>query len=98
MDIGSAMVLVERPLHSNFWGFSMNPCEQAFSMYLTPPLFALRWCQSQAWIKEEGDANGPFYHAVSLNFNCFNVPSFFSRELFSCALTVLFVLMTSLPN
>ena len=28
---------------------------------LTPPLPALWQCQSQAWIKEEGDANGRCY-------------------------------------
>ena len=35
---------------------------------LTLPLFALWHCQSQAWIKEEGDANYPHYHTVLLNW------------------------------
>jgi len=34
---------------------------------LTPPLFALSQCQSQVWIKEEGDANHHCFDIVSLN-------------------------------
>ena len=36
---------------------------------LTPPLLALRQCQSQAGIKEEGDTNHLSYKTVSLNSN-----------------------------
>jgi len=31
---------------------------------LTPQLFALWQCQFQAWVKEEGGANGLCYHSV----------------------------------
>ena len=36
---------------------------------LIPPLFALWQSLSQAWMKEEGDANGISYHTVLLNSN-----------------------------
>src|SRR5688572_1478146 len=34
---------------------------------LTPPLIVLVQCQSQAWMKEEGDANDLCYYTVRLN-------------------------------
>jgi len=39
-----------------------NNCSASYR--IDPPLFALRQCQSQAWMKEEGDANGLCYHTV----------------------------------
>jgi len=46
----------------------------------TPPLFALWQCQSQGWIKKEGEANHFCYDAVSLNGNS---PPCINRSLFN---------------
>src|SRR6218665_30191 len=44
------------------------------------PLFALGQCQSQAWIKKEGDANGLCYHTVSLICNCLTTGELVKRQ------------------
>jgi len=46
-----------------------NNCTRRRLKVETPPLFSLWQCQSQAWIKEEGKANGLCYHTASLNCN-----------------------------
>ena len=57
----------------NECAWERNGCVNSFKYWtalntgdwnLTPPLFSLWQCQSLAWTKEEGDANGLCYHSV----------------------------------
>lgn len=44
-------------------------CLQTQTIPKTQPLFVLWQCKSQAWMQEEGNANGLSCHTVSLNCN-----------------------------
>ena len=60
------------------------------SFITTPPLFALWQCQSQAWVKEEDDANGLCCHTALLQYCSFITmhPSAFMSACLSICLSV----------